>query len=337
MSLAVVAAASGNYVPMASVMAASLRRHHPEVPVLLGLVDRPEDVLAGDEPFELVRLEELALPEHLLFRCTRLEAAIAIKPFVLERALDLGFDAALYVDVDMLVLGDLSALLAAAERHPITLVPHLLEPLAGNDRVARELNILQSGVYNGGLLGVADSETGRTFLGWWQKQLAADCRHALAEGMHYDQRWLDLVPSYFEDVHLYADPAIDVAHWNLPERDLATCRLFHFSGYDPGRPEVLTRYSSRLSLDDVPAAEPLFARFGADVLAAGWAEAQQRPYAFDSYDNGEPIPDSARALHRDLGDEADRFGDPFRTDGPDSFFQSCRTTPWPTTKLEAGR
>ncbi len=320
MSLAVVTAASGNYVPMARVMAASLRRHHPDVPVLLGLSDR--GLHGSGEPFELVPLEELALPEleRFLFRCTRLEAAVAIKPFVLERALALGYDAALYIDVDMTALGDLSALLTAAERHAITLVPHLLEPLTGADRVARELNILQSGVFNGGLVGVTNSETGRAFLRWWQRQLAVECRHSLAEGMHYDQRWLDLVPSYFEDVHLYDDPTVNVAHWNLPERDVATCRLFHFSGYDPDRPEVLTRYSSRLSLDDVPAVRPLFARFGAEVLAAGWVEAQLRPYAFGSFDNGVPIADAARAVHRDLGEEADRFGDPFRTDGPESFF-----------------
>ena len=34
----------------------------------------------------------------------------------------------------------------------------------------------------------------------------------------------------------------------------------------------------------------------------------------------EPIADAARAVHRDLGKEADRFGDPFRTDRADSFF-----------------
>ena len=322
MSLAVVTAASGNYVPMARVMAASLRRHHPEVPVLLGLSDRPEGILASREPFELVRLDELPLPvpECFLFRCTRLEAAVAIKPFVLERALDLGFDTSVYIDVDAMVLGGLSDLFGAAARHAITLVPHLLEPLTGDDRVERELNILQSGVFTGGLLGVSESEQGRAFLRWWQKHLAVGCRHSVTEGMHYDQRWLDLVPSYFEDVCIYDDPGVNVAHWNLPERNPATSRLFHFSGYDPGQPDVVTKYSNRLSLADIPVARPLFAQFGDAVLAAGWEDAQRRPYGFGSFDNGVPISDNARALHRDLGDGADRFGDPFRADGPASFY-----------------
>lgn len=324
MSLAVVTAASGNYLPMARVMAASLRREHPEVPVLLALCDRPEGVVTSGEPFDLLRLDDLPLtaPEWFLFRHTRFEAAVAIKPFVLERALDLGFDTALYIDVDVMVFGGIWDLFAAAERHPITLVPHLLEPLTGGDRVERELNILQSGVFNGGLLGVSESESARSFLRWWQKHLAVSCRHSVAEGMHHDQRWLDLVPSYVENVCIYDDPGVNVAHWNLPERDPAACRLFHFSGYDPKSPDVLTKYSNRLSLNDVPRARPLFAQFGDAVLSAGWEDAQRRPYGFGSFDNGVPIPDKARALHRDLGDEAGRFGDPFCTDGVESFYNS---------------
>jgi len=307
---------------MARVMADSLRRQHPEVPVLLGLTDDPGCLRGAGYPLEVLPLDELGLPgiERFLFRCTRLEAAIAIKPFALERALDLGFDTAVYVDADVMVLGDISDLLRSAGHHAITLVPHLLEPLVGSDRVGRELNILQSGTFNGGVLSVTDSDTSRAFLRWWQSRVFADCRHSVEEGMHFDQRWLDLVPSYYEDVHVYDDPAINVAHWNLPERELGACRLFHFSGYDPDRAEVMTRYSSRLSLDDVPEARLLFARFRDAVLAAGWREAQRRPYAFGSFDNGVPIANTARALYRDLGDEADRFGDPFST-GAGSFFR----------------
>ena len=36
--------------------------------------------------------------------------------------------------------------------------------------------------------------------------------------MHYDQRWLDLVPALFDDVHIVRDPGCNVAYWNLPER-----------------------------------------------------------------------------------------------------------------------
>ena len=75
----------------------------------------------------------------------------------------------------------------------------------------RELNILQSGVFNAGVIGVRRGETADRFLGWWQGQVYSDCRHSLDEGVHYDQRWLDLVPAFFEDVGVVRDPAQDRA------------------------------------------------------------------------------------------------------------------------------
>jgi hypothetical protein len=215
-------------------------------------------------------------------------------------------------------------LLAAAQKAAITLLPHLLEPLQGPDRAERELNILQSGAFNGGVVGVRDSSEARAFLAWWQRRVRADCRHAIGEGLHYDQRWLDLVPSYFDDVQVYDDPTVNVAHWNLPERQLGDCRLFHFSGYDPDRPDVLTQYSNRLSFADVPQVVPLFARYRNAVLAAGWREERDRPYAYDRFDNGVPITPAAREAYRRLGDASQRFGDPFATGAPGSFYQWFR-------------
>jgi hypothetical protein len=319
---AVVTAAAGNYVPMARVMAESLTRHHPDVPILLALSDEPGGGIRSDEPFELLPfdLRSRSVRRRLLFAYERREASIALKPYALESALDLGFEAVLYVDADVLVLRSIAHLLAAAQKNAITLVPHLLGPLEGPDRAARELTILQSGTFNGGVIGVRESREAREFLAWWQKRVTIDCRHATSDGLHYDQRWLDLVPSYFDDVQVYDDATVNVAHWNLPERDLSTCRLFHFSGYDPDRADVLTRYSHRLSFEDVPQAVPLFARYRNAVLAAGWREERDRPYACGRFDNGVPIPNAARVAYRHLGDAAERFGDPFATGGAGSFY-----------------
>lgn len=322
--IAIATASAGNYIPFARVLASSLHEQHPDLPLFFGISDELQGRLEpGSEEFEVVTISELPLPEprRFLFRHHRRPAAIAVKPYLLEHVLDLGFDAVLYIDVDLLVLRDLSELLTATERSAITLVPHLVEPLDGSDRAARELNILQSGVFNGGVLGVRESEEGRRFLAWWQARVHLHCRHAVADGLHFDQRWLDLVPSYFEDVQIFRDPDVDVAHWNLPERDLSSCRLFHFSGFDPDRPDVLTRYSNRLALEDLGAAPALFRSYRDALFEAGWPEAHDLPYGYDRFDNGVAIPAIAREIYSDLGEAAGRFGDPFATEHPGSFFR----------------
>lgn len=252
------------------------------------------------------------------FRYSRQQVLVAVKPYLLSHLLDRGFHRAAFLDADLLILGDLTLLLAPADDPAILLTPHLLTPLAGEARIARELNILQSGVYNAGFLGVSDSPTACRFLEWWQDRLYLHCQYALAEGMYYDQRWLDLVPAFFEDIGIVRDPRFNVAHWNLPERDVRSCRFFHFSGFSPDEPRTVTKYSHRLTMADLG---PLFDRYAKLLEEAGYHESKSWPYAYDFFDNGVGIPGIARQMYRDLGDMVESFGNPFETVPPHSYFR----------------
>jgi hypothetical protein len=146
----------------------------------------------------------------------------ALTPYVLSHLLDCGYSGVGFFKQESLVLDDLTPILEWVPRKSIVLTPHLLEPLPGPDRFARELNILQSGVFNVGFLGVGNTPTAHEFLKWWRDRLRDHCRHDVPEGMHYEQRWLDLVPAFFEDFHILRDPGFNVGHWNLPERECAS-------------------------------------------------------------------------------------------------------------------
>ena len=258
--------------------------------------------------------------------------AIAAKPYLLRYLLNQGFTTAIFLDADILVLDSLQPLFDDTAAHAIALTPHLLAPLSGVDRYARELNILQSGVYNGGFIGISQHESARRFLRWWADRLRTHCRHDVPQGMHYDQRWLDLVPALFDDVHIVRDAGCNAAYWNLPERGLtltptgirahdSPCRFFHFSGFEPERPGCVTRYSSRLTMENIGPAAALFARYVDLLRAQGYFTCRDWPYAFGAFDNGVPIPDVARRLYHDLSAAVDQFGDPFQASGPHSYFR----------------
>jgi hypothetical protein len=251
----------------------------------------------------------------------------AATPFLLAHLLDRGFERLLFFKQESLVLGDHAEVLDRLTRHPLVLTPHLLSPLAGPDGAARELNILQSGVFNVGLLGVAAGDASRHFLRWWQDRVDTHCAHAVADGIHYEQRWLDLVPAYFPAAHVLRDPAFNVAHWNLPDRrvevrgervyaDGRPCRLFRFSGYDPDVPDAPTRYSNRLTRDNVGPARIVFERYRRALDAEGFQTTRHWPYAYGAFDNGVAIPDFVRHLYRQAGEGVARFGDPRCTGAP---------------------
>ena len=311
------------HLPYARVLARSLHEHEPSARLHVLLADEVDDCFVPEEePYELLLLRDLPIPRNDAFRFNHAKQALsyAATPYLLEALLDHGFDGALFIKQESLVMGPLAPMIELVERHAIVLTPHLLDSVEGPDGAARELNILQSGVFNVGLMGVSDSLTARRFLQWWQDRVYAHGRHATAEGMHYEQRWLDLAPAFFEDVHVVRDPAANVGHWNLPERSSVAPRLLRFSGFDPGRPGEVTQYSGRVSIEDVGELGSAFAAYATALHDAGWEEAMRWPYAYDRFDNGVPIPDPARELYASLGAESARFGNPFSTAGPSTFF-----------------
>ncbi len=183
--------------------------------------------------------------------------------------LDRGFARVLFIKQESLVVGRLTPVYELLAGAPIALTPHLLEPLRGAGAIARELNVLQSGIFNIGLLGVSERPEARRFLAWWSDRVQTHCRHDVPEGMHYEQRWVDLVPSYFPGARVIRDPAFNVGHWNLPERDGLEAALIRFSGFDPLTPAIVSRYTDRHAQLTLRCA-PLFERYARLLIEAGF-------------------------------------------------------------------
>jgi hypothetical protein len=333
-NVAVATIVAKNYLSFARVLAESFHRLHRNVPFFVLLADEPDGYVdLSQEPFHTVQLSELDIPrlERFRFHYAQQPLTYASTPYLLSALLNRGFTRLIFIKQESLVLGELWPVFEILEKASIVLTPHLVEPLAGADRIERELNILQSGTFNVGMLGIAATPVATRFLAWWQDRVHAHCRHAIGAGMHYEQRWLDLVPGLFGDVRVLRDPVYNVGHWNLPDRAITVvddlvlvnrepCRLFRFSGYDPERPMSVTRYSPRLTLENVGAARIVFERFRAALERQGYGETKEWPYAYESFDNGAPVPAVARSLFAEMGDAVDRFGDPLRT-GPGSYYE----------------
>jgi hypothetical protein len=331
--LVVATVAAKSFLPCARVLARSLREQHPGLPLHVLLADEVEGCFdPAREPFETIGLEALGIadPRRFRFQYTRRELAIALKAFLLDHLLDRGWRRVLYLDADVLVTGDLSPVFDALARHSVLLTPHLLDPLAGAAGGERELQVLRAGAFNNGVLGVAARPEARRLLVWWRERLAVACRLAPAQGLHHDQRWMDLAPALFEGVHVLRDVGVNVGYWNLPERRLESqeggylcagspLRLFHFSGFDPRVPDRLSRHASATPAEMGGPVEELCRRYARELGAAGWEASRSWPYAYGCFSDGTPIPSLAREVYLALGDDVSRFGDPFDASAPGSF------------------
>ena len=303
-----------SFVPYARVLSASLARNDNGRKLIALVMDDDGRIDPKDEPFTVVRPADLdrVLPSHEFARMAVMydgkELATALKPFLLLHLLDEGAAAALFVDPDIEVFAPLDDVEDAVVASGVVLVPHCLAPIPLDGETPTETTIQRYGIFNGGFLGV--SPAGRPFLRWFAERLLRDCISAPDQGLFVDQRWLDFVPAYFDHLVL-RDPTLNVAYWNLHERDVSwadgrwevsgqALRFYHFSGYDPTRPDVLTTGSSRITFARRPNLRRLFDEYARQLLDAGYSEWRPLPFRYDSDGEGKELDGSRRRLFREV-------------------------------------
>jgi glycosyltransferase involved in cell wall biosynthesis len=341
---------SRNYLSLARACCRSFLEHHRGARAFVLLADTLDGVDPAKETFQVMTAAALGIPhyEDFTFKYGILELNTAVKPYFLQELLERhGVRNLVCLDPDVFVYGPFHEVRHALERHTVVLTPHALSPIGDDQRRPTERDFLVSGAYNLGFVGMrACAETSR-LLAWWQAKLYDGAFSEPARGLFTDQKWMDLVPCFFEGAGVLRHPGYNVAYWNLHERrDLAPApdggytvagvplRFFHFSGFDKRHPEVLSKHQDRHRLADLgPDYRALFADYGRALDENGWTETCGVPYAYGAFDNGAPVPDLARRLWREQGPGRVRFGNPFCAEPAGSFFRWLVTPESPDAVL----
>ena len=317
-----------NYLAHARVLAESFLEHHPDGSFVTLVLDAEPEELEG-ETFEVLSPYEIGIERSELHRMAMIydvmEFATAVKPWLLRTLLDRGLTNVTYFDPDIQVFAPLDDVAELAREHSIVLIPHVTKPMPRDRREPSETTILYSGVYNLGFIAVGDRA--RPFLDWWSERLARECVVAPYEHRFVDQRWIDFVPGMY-DHFILRDPGCDVAHWNLWGRTLTwtreryevdgePLRFYHFSGFDPEQPDVLSKHQGstpRVLLEENPALQRLCAEYAKRLLASGYRETAAFRYGFDRLPSGVPVGRELRATYRAALLAAEERGAPFPPD-----------------------
>jgi hypothetical protein len=312
-----------SHLPRARVVAESWRLHHPESQFFVLLIDGADWSCEG-EPFEVVRPSELGLaPEELGARLGMYDAyemSTTLKAQLFRVLLQRGAVAVVFTDPDACFYARVDDLAEAAVASGLVLIPHAVQPTPAHKRRYFPLSQVEyreatKGLFNGGMLAVGPR--GGAFLDWWDGWLARDCLKEPAAGMWTDQSWLDWAPVYFDHV-IIRDSSLDVAPWNLDERELgevndlptvdcAPLRHFHFAAFDPRRPDVLAAYLEdvptfarrRQPMPSDPVLSRLLHRYAERLLACGSEALRDRPYDYDTSAGGRPLGYRERAIYRE--------------------------------------
>ncbi len=312
-----------NYLPSARVFAESLIAVHPDCRVTVLVVDGPGEPSDGDR-FRVLQLADVLPDEDERRRQTFMydvtELSTAVKPLLLRYLLSEGAPAVLYFDPDIEFFDAVDHLWRLAAARGIVLTPHVLAPIPEDGYELTDLAVLRAGVFNLGFIGVGAGAT--AFLDWWSGRLRRHCVSDPGNGLFVDQRWLDYVPALFSH-EVVKDPGCNVAYWNLHERHVvaadtgftvngAPLRFYHFSGFDPDVPHLLSKHQGpnpRALLSESPAVLELCRRYAKRLRGQGHG-AVAVAYGHARLPDGMPIDMVMRRLFRRAVLQAERTGAP---------------------------
>lgn len=316
--------AARNYLAQVEVLAASFKQHHPGGTFTVLVID---DLLAprqdlGRDLYDVVQLRDIGLPLEEVRRMAMIydvtEFSTAVKPSLLRHLLETGSPEIMYLDPDIEIFTPLDDIFALAREHSIVLTPHSTHAFPRDGMRLDESDIMGAGMYNLGFLTLGSGCM--DFLDWWSERLRRECIVDPARMRFTDQRWIDFVPSLFRH-YILKDPGCNVAYWNLHGRKVTwtgdhyevngePLRFYHFSGYDPLTPHLISRHMGnrpRSLLSEEPGVARLCAEYSRKLEEAGFAPAKKSRYFYDRLANGFRIPGPVRRLYREalIAAEAD--------------------------------
>lgn len=215
---------SSNYLPQAEVLIDSFKTHHPNDQFHLLLIDvfEVEQPLSGGITYWVP--EQIGIPFQELLRMRKtydvVEFATSLKPFLLFHLLEPTISEVTYLDPDIKIFNHLDPAFDEQFESFIALTPHRLTPSKVEKLRELEKVFLKYGTFNLGFISVKNHVNSKKFLVWWQEHLLRDSTRRPISEVFTDQKWIDLVPSFFE-YKIVRDFGYNIAPWNLDERSLS--------------------------------------------------------------------------------------------------------------------
>ena len=288
---------SNNYLAQAITLGNSLIRFNQDYKFIIGLVDKKNPGIDyAAIPFEVIEVESIGITafDKMFKRYSITELNTAVKPYYFQYFFNKfgTAETCIYLDPDILVYKSFIELGKVLEENEIVIIPHFTTPI-NDDNFQNESDFLNSGLYNLGFIALKKGQESLKFLEWWAIRLATKAHINFAKGLFTDQVWINFVPLFFGKVNIFRHPGYNMAYWNLHERHLRDTDIvvkgdicyplvfYHFSGFNPLQPGILSKYQNRFSFENRNDIIYLFKNYSDKVFENGYNTYIKVPCFFD--------------------------------------------------------
>jgi glycosyltransferase involved in cell wall biosynthesis len=286
-------------LPRARALVRSLARHQPDWPASVTLIAHDAAIAeaAAAEPGLAIRsvAEQLDVDvEALLARHGEEDLTMLLMARVLRAQIDGAAEPVLHLPNTAWALADLDPLAQALERRGAVLFARVSGELPDDGLEPNRAQLDRAGRIDDTMMAVDGSERSRELLAWWSERVEATLGSidalrvgARPEDRPWLARFLELAPARF-GVPVLDAAEYDLSMWNIDRHRLEPSgeqvfvdrerplRLMNLPGFDPDRPYRLAAGASRARVSRAPALRSLCERYGAELRAAGWNDAEHR-------------------------------------------------------------
>jgi hypothetical protein len=339
-----------NYIGLAQALETSIKRHHDDIDFYIFVADEfdadadlmtlPSNVLISKNLLDIGHDEWYSMA----FKYDLTEFCTAIKPscfkYIFEK---MGAEACLFFDPDIMVYNSLTPVYNYLNSHSVILTPHITTIQETYTGVLKEQNLLYSGMYNLGFVGLRYNDSTIKLLNWWKVRLKDRCFQNKMENYFTDQKWMDFIPSFFPTETLVSpNIGLNLAPWNFYEREVYIeeevfwvknrinpsipsypLTFVHFSGINYAA--LLKGEIEQKNLDNFVTPEdlkPLFKLYSSLLNEGSYDKYLNLPYSYNFFDNNVMISAVYRKLFRRLLEDQKADLNPFNSKG--SFYRSLK-------------
>jgi lipopolysaccharide biosynthesis glycosyltransferase len=268
---------SKNYLAQATTLYDSFKKYNPDIFFSIGLVDKLNEAEALQmKNYEITDLETVDSEaiRSMFNRYNIIELNTAVKPYYIDYFFKkYNAEKVIYFDPDILITHSISHLTEKLDTCSYILTPHFCTPIY-DDRMLTEQITLQTGTFNLGFFAVKNDDTGKALINWLSRKLYDECIMDFSRGYFVDQKWMNLSICHFDNFFIDKHPGLNMAHWNLHERNLSLNEkgeyivnnkfpliFFHFSSFKPEKPGVIADWQNRFTFESRPDIQPLFSDY----------------------------------------------------------------------------
>lgn len=225
-----------DYFPVAKALMSSIKKQSPNsllhVLSTEKIQETPDSGIKILTPADLVNTDFFSDIEKKYAASNKDLFRWALKPVLIGYLLSKGYSKVIFVDPDVFFVRPPDFIWELLDHYQVILTPHWPDPDIVNNPEST-LAVMKGGLYNAGF--IAANNTSLRVMRWWAGMCHFKTEDNKELGLFVDQKYLDLLPVQFEDIHILKHRGCNLASWNIQssKREMVDSRLMINKEFEP--------------------------------------------------------------------------------------------------------